>query len=68
MIFTTLFALFGKAAPDLWLVVARAGAVMAVAMVFKVAARLDPVARGLAVPARRVERAASRGARPCWPG
>ena len=29
VIFTTLFAPFGKAAPDLWLVVARAGAVMA---------------------------------------
>jgi hypothetical protein len=40
VIFTTVFALFGKAAPDLWLVVARAGAVMAVVMVFKVAARV----------------------------
>jgi hypothetical protein len=40
MIFTTVFALFGKAQPDLWLVVARAGAVMAVAMAFKVAWRL----------------------------
>jgi hypothetical protein len=40
VIFTTVFALFGKAAPDLWLVVARAGAVMAVVMVFKVAARI----------------------------
>ncbi len=39
MIFTTLFAPFGKAAPDLWLVVARAGAVMAVAMVFKLCVR-----------------------------
>ena len=27
VIFTTLFAPFGRAAPDLWLVVARAGAV-----------------------------------------
>jgi len=26
VIFTTVFALFGKAEPDLWLVVARAGA------------------------------------------
>ena len=39
VLFTTVFALFGKAAPDLWLVVARAGAVMAVVMVFKVATR-----------------------------
>jgi hypothetical protein len=39
VIFTTLFAPFGKAAPDLWLAVARAGGVMAVAMVFKLAAR-----------------------------
>jgi hypothetical protein len=40
MIFTTIFALFGRsAAPDMWLVVARAGAVAAAVMVFKVAAR-----------------------------
>ena len=53
MLFTTLFALFGKAQPDLWLVVARAGAMMAVAMVFKLAWRLtrDLVA-GLAEPDR----------------
>ena len=40
MMFTTVFALFGKAQPDLWLVVARAGAVIGVAMVFKLAWRL----------------------------
>src|SRR5581483_12165820 len=40
VIFTTLFAPFGKAAPDMWLVVARAGAVMSAVMVFKVAGRL----------------------------
>src|SRR5437764_2024774 len=40
VIFTTVFALFGKAAPDLWLVVARAGAVMAVVMVFRLSFRL----------------------------
>jgi hypothetical protein len=40
VIFTTLFAPFGKAAPDLWLVVARAGAVMAAAMVFRLSWRL----------------------------
>ncbi|MBV9417524.1 MAG: hypothetical protein JO363_21240, partial [Solirubrobacterales bacterium] len=39
-LFTTLFAVFGKAQPDLWLVVARAGAVVAVVMVFKIAWRL----------------------------
>lgn len=40
MLFTTAFALFGRAAPDLWLVVARAGAVTAVMMVFKLAGRV----------------------------
>ena len=40
MIFTIPFALFGKAAPDLWLVVARAGALAAVVMVFRLAYRL----------------------------
>jgi len=40
MIFTTVFALFGHAQPDLWLIVARAGAVMAVLMSFKIAWRL----------------------------
>jgi hypothetical protein len=40
VIFTTAFAPFGKAAPDLWLVVARAGSVMAAAMVFKLSWRL----------------------------
>ena len=40
VIFTTLFAPFGRAAPDLWLVIARAGALMAVAMVFKLSVRL----------------------------
>jgi len=40
MLFTTVFAVFGTAQPDLWLIVARAGALMAVAMVFKIAWRL----------------------------
>ncbi len=40
VLFTTVFAVFGKAQPDLWLVVARAGALMAMTMVFKVAWRL----------------------------
>jgi hypothetical protein len=40
VIFTTVFALFGKAQPDLWLVIARAGAFAAVVMVFRLGARL----------------------------
>jgi hypothetical protein len=40
MIFTTTFAPLGRAAPDLWLVIARAGALLAVAMAFKLAWRL----------------------------
>ena len=40
VIFTTLFAPFGRAAPDMWLVVARAGALMAAAMVFKLSWRI----------------------------
>jgi hypothetical protein len=40
VIFTTVFALFGKAQPDLWLVVARAGAFAAVVMVFRLSIRL----------------------------
>ena len=47
MIFIVPFSLLGGAAPDLWLVVARAGAVMAVAMSFKVAWRLT---RDLSAP------------------
>jgi hypothetical protein len=55
VLFTTVFAVFGKAQPDLWLVIARAGAVAAVAMVFRVAWRLtaDLVA-GTAGGARRL--------------
>ncbi len=40
VIFTTLFAPLGNAAPDLWLAVARAGALMATVMCFKVAWRI----------------------------
>jgi hypothetical protein len=38
--FTTVFSLFGSAAPDLWLVVARAGAIAAIVLAFGVARRL----------------------------
>jgi hypothetical protein len=47
MIFTIPFALFGNAAPDLWLVVARAGALAAVVMVFRLAFRLTRQVPGL---------------------
>ncbi len=40
VLFTTVFALFGRAQPDLWLVVARAGFVITVLMSGKLAARL----------------------------
>jgi hypothetical protein len=39
MLFTTIFAVFGSAAPDLWLVVARAGALMAAVMALRLAFR-----------------------------
>jgi len=40
VIFTTVLGLFGHAQPDLWLVIARAGAILSVLMVFALAARL----------------------------
>ena len=40
MVFTTVFALFGAAQPFLWLIVARAGAIVACVMVFKLSARI----------------------------
>jgi hypothetical protein len=40
VVFTTLFAPFGSAAPDLWLVIARAGAIAALVMVFRLSVRL----------------------------
>jgi hypothetical protein len=40
VILTTVFSLFGEAAPDLWLVVARGGAVLAVMLAFRLAWRL----------------------------
>jgi hypothetical protein len=40
VMFTTVFSFFGSAAPDLWLVIARAGAIAAVVMAFNVARRL----------------------------
>jgi hypothetical protein len=46
VIFTTLFAPFGSAAPDLWLVVARAGGIMAIALAAMLAFRLTRPAGG----------------------
>ncbi len=60
MIFTVPFGLFGNAAPDLWLVVARAGAVMAVVMVFKLCVRITRQLAGpLGPSAGRFELAAA---------
>lgn len=42
VLFTTVFALVGPAAPDLWLVVARAGGFFAMVMIFRLAVRLTP--------------------------
>ena len=61
MIFTIPFSLFGGAAPDLWLVIARAGAVLAVAMSFKLAWRLTRDLTGpLAVDAPGAARSLAR--------
>jgi hypothetical protein len=58
VIFTTLFAPFGRAAPDMWLVVGRAGALMAVAMVFKLCLRLGSQLSDRPAPgASRLDRA-----------
>jgi hypothetical protein len=40
VLFTTVFSLFGSWAPDLWLVVARAGAIAAIVLAFRLARRL----------------------------
>ena len=58
VIFTTVFALFGKAQPDLWLVVARAGGVMAAGMVFKMALRVTRMLAGALGGAERADRGA----------
>ena len=51
VLLTTPFALFGSAAPDLWLFVARAGAIAGVVMAFRVARRLGGVPAGAAAAA-----------------
>ena len=52
VVFTTVFALFGKAQPDLWLVIARAGAVCAVVMAFRLSVRFT---RQITAGLRRAE-------------
>jgi hypothetical protein len=51
VLLTTPFALFGSLAPDLWLFVARAGAIGGVVMAFRVARRLGGVPAGAAAAA-----------------
>src|SRR5919199_3360465 len=51
VLLTTPFALFGGLAPDLWLFVARAGAIAGVVMAFRVARRLGGVPAGAAAAA-----------------
>jgi hypothetical protein len=69
VIFTTVFALFGQAQPDLWLVIARAGALIACVMAFKLSARIVWWMRMRATAggeqgAPRSERARARAAAP----
>jgi hypothetical protein len=45
--FTTLYSLFGASAPALWLMTARAGAFLALALAYRVGARLGGVAAGV---------------------
>jgi hypothetical protein len=40
VLFTTVFSVFGDAAPELWLVVARAGGLLAILFAYRIAARL----------------------------
>ncbi len=40
VIFTTVFSVFGSSAPDLWLIVARGGAALAIFLAFRLAFRL----------------------------
>jgi hypothetical protein len=51
VLLTTPFALFGSVAPDLWLFVARAGAIAGVVMAYRVARRLGGVPAGAAAAA-----------------
>jgi hypothetical protein len=48
VLFTAPFSIFGDAAPELWMLVVRAGALLAVLFAFRVAARLAGTAAGIA--------------------
>jgi hypothetical protein len=47
VLFTTMFSVFGGAAPELWLVVARAGGLLAILFAYRIAARLAGQAFGV---------------------
>jgi len=47
VLFTTVFSIFGPAAPDLWLMVARGGGFLALFMIFRFAVRLTDRRTGL---------------------
>ena len=51
VMFTTVFALFGDVAPDLWLIVARAGAIAGIPLAFLLAHRLAGPVAGAAAAA-----------------
>jgi hypothetical protein len=68
-LFTTIFAPFGTAQPDLWLVIARAGAGLAVALAFRLAWRLTYMLEpGWARANRRAAARALRAAAPLLAG
>ena len=48
VLFTTIFSLFGDAAPELWLVVARAGGLLALVLAYRLASRFAPPPGGVA--------------------
>jgi hypothetical protein len=54
VLFTTLFAPFGAAQPNLWLLIARAGAFIACVMAFRLAARLTWWLRDVRAPDGRI--------------
>ena len=47
VLFTTVFSVFGNAAPQLWILMVRAGALLAVLFAFRVASRLAGTAAGV---------------------
>jgi hypothetical protein len=51
VLLTTPFALFGSLAPDLWLFVARAGAIAGIVMLFRLGRRLGGIVGGVAAAA-----------------